>query len=58
MNYIKFSPILFLLSLCLLLVGLLSEEIRYGYIVSGLIINYMGVAMLIIGVTKRSENNS
>lgn len=55
MTYIKISPVFFLISLCFLLVGLLSEETKYGLIVAGIIVNYVGIALLIIGVMKRSK---
>ncbi|WP_343779718.1 hypothetical protein [Virgibacillus salarius] len=40
MKYINISLVLFLISLCLLLVGLFFNEIKYDLINTGLIENY------------------
>lgn len=53
MTYFKISIVLFLISICLLLIGLFAEEINYGFIIAGMIVNYIGVAMMITGAIKR-----
>jgi hypothetical protein len=58
MKYIKISAFVFLISLCLLLVGLLSEETKYGFIAAGVIVHYIGLAMLIIGAFKRGKKSN
>ncbi|RDW17318.1 hypothetical protein [Oceanobacillus chungangensis] len=58
MKYFKISTVLFLISLCLLLVGLFSEKMKFGYIVVGLIVNYIGIAMLMVGAFKRYKTNN
>lgn len=52
------SLALFLISLCLLLFGLFSEGMKYVLIVSGLIVNYIGIAILISGVIQRNKENN
>ena|GEM_PF-4508323 len=58
MTYIKISIVLSLISLCLLLFGLFAEEIRYGFIIAGMIVNYIGMAMLITGAIKRVKKDN
>jgi hypothetical membrane protein len=55
MKYFVISTILFLISLCLILVGLFKEEMNYGYIIAGLIFNYIGLAVLIVGAVKKKK---
>ncbi len=52
MTYFKISIVLFLISICLLLIGLFVEKINYGFIIAGMIVNYIGVAMMITGAIK------
>ncbi|MCU9602770.1 hypothetical protein [Pallidibacillus thermolactis] len=58
MKYIKISLIVFLISFCLFLISFFTKELKYGFIVSGIIINYIGVVMVIIGGIKRSKNSN
>src|SRR5699024_11768181 len=58
MSYIKASLFFFIISLCLLLIGLLSEEMKTGLIVSGMIMNYIGIAVFLTGAIKRGEHYS
>lgn len=58
MKYFKVSTALFLISLCLLLLGLFSVEIKFEYIVAGLIVNYIGIATLMVGAFKRNKTTN
>lgn len=55
MKYFKISTVSFVISFCLILVGLIKEEMNYGYIIAGLIFNYIGLAMLIVGTVKKKK---
>lgn len=58
MKYIKISLIVFLISFCLFLISFFTKELKYSFIISGIIINYIGVVMVIIGGIKRSKNSN
>ncbi|QTN00672.1 hypothetical protein ERJ70_16070 [Sediminibacillus dalangtanensis] len=55
MKFFIISAVLFLISLCVSLIGLFTTE--YRYIVFGLVINYVGVAMLLVGAFKKYYRN-
>ena len=55
MLYIKISSLLFLISLCLLLTGLFAGDINASLIISGVIMNYAGLAILFSGAIKKQS---
>ncbi|MFD1173197.1 hypothetical protein [Oceanobacillus picturae] len=55
MKYFVISTMSFFISLCLILVGLFTEDTKYGYIIAGLIFNYIGLTMLIVGAVKKKK---
>lgn len=57
MIYLKVSMVLSIISLCLLLLGLLSTGIKPGFIITGVIVGFVGIVMLNIGAFKRVKNN-
>lgn len=55
MTYIKIGLALYFISLCPLIVGLYLVGEKMGFFAAGLIVLWIGIAMVSIGVIKRDR---